>query len=314
MIKLGDELRLIRRKLGKSQKEIADSFGIPQTTWSNYEVGKASPPMKILFSLAEQGYPIEGLTNGLMDDVVKKGGISKAELQKRYEFARAMAEKAPLDTPVDDEWARRVDEGFKKQDATERPVTGELEKFIQDTLKAISGHEARLSAIEERLKPTPAPEVEYPMANENEGCVAEPEPEYGDLPYWNDVAAGPPVPQHPSEWERIVDVPMRLIKTKPEDYYVMRVRGNSMIDALIPDGSMIMLRWSDVPRHNAIQAVWIDERVTLKRMIEDENRGWALRHEDGSGRTVPLGESNHVVGDFVAVLPPNTQPYMRGEE
>ena len=192
------------------------------------------------------------------------------------------------------------------------PFVSELESIIRQNTAEL---ESRIEAIEERLMSGRKPEVEYPAETVgDEDYAAEPEPEYGGLPYWNDVAAGPPVPQHPNEWGRLVDIPKRLIKTKPEDYYAMRVRGNSMIDALIPDGSMIMLRWSDVPRHNAIQAVWIDERVTLKRMIEDENRGWALRHEDGSGRTVPLGESNHVVGDFVAVLPPNTQPYMRGEE
>jgi len=111
-----------------------------------------------------------------------------------------------------------------------------------------------------------------------------------------------------------VEVPTRLVKTKPDDYYAMRVKGNSMIDALIPDGSMVLLRWADAPRHGKIQAVKIDEGVTLKRMAEGEDRGWTLCHEDGTGRTVPLGEANGVVGDFVAVLPPNTKPHMRVEE
>jgi len=315
MVKLGDELRLIRRKLGKSQKEIADSFGIPQTTWSNYEVGKASPPMKILLSLAEQGYPIEGLTTGLMDDVVKDGGISKTELKKRYEFARVMAGQAPPDTPNDDEWAKRVDEGFKKQGAAERPVTGELEKFIQDTLKAISEHEARLSAIEERLKPALAPETEYAIeaGGDTRSFVSEPEPDYCKVSFHDEIAAGAPQFQGDDPgW--LVHVPCRFIKTRQEDYYAMRVKGNSMIDALIPDGSMVLLRWADAPQHGKIQAVRIDDGVTLKRMAEGEDHGWTLCHEDGTGRTVPLGEDNHVVGDLVAVLPPNTKPHMRVEE
>ena len=192
------------------------------------------------------------------------------------------------------------------------PFLSELEAIIRQSTADL---ESRIVVIEERLKPSAKPETKYPVETSGNGdYVAEPEPEYGDLLYWNDVAAGPPVPQHPSEWERIVSMPKRLIKTKPEDYYVMRVQGNSMIDALIPDGSMIMLRWANAPRHNAIQAVWIDERVTLKRIIENEGHGWTLRHEDGSGRTVPLGEDNYVVGDFVAVLPPNIKPHMRGEE
>jgi len=115
MLDLSRELRTIRKKIGKSQKEIAEEYGIPQTTWANYEVGKASPPMKILFSLAEKGYPIKGLTTGILADMVEEGKYSKAELQKRLEIARAMAEKAPPDTPIDEEWGRKVEAEYQRQ-------------------------------------------------------------------------------------------------------------------------------------------------------------------------------------------------------
>jgi len=115
MLDLSKELRIIRKKIGKSQKEIAEEYGIPQTTWANYEVGKASPPMRILFSLAEKGYPIKGLTTGILEDMVEEGKYSKAELQKRLEIARAMAEKAPPDTLIDDEWGKKVDTEYKRQ-------------------------------------------------------------------------------------------------------------------------------------------------------------------------------------------------------
>ncbi|MDR2941800.1 MAG: helix-turn-helix domain-containing protein [Treponema sp.] len=112
---MADELKVIRKKLGKTQKEIADDYGIPQTTWASYEVGKASPPMKILFSLAEKGYPIKGLTTDIFEDMIEEGKISKAELQKRLEIARAMAEKAPPDTLIDDKWSRKVEAEYRRQ-------------------------------------------------------------------------------------------------------------------------------------------------------------------------------------------------------
>jgi SOS-response transcriptional repressor LexA/DNA-binding XRE family transcriptional regulator len=115
MLNVGEDLRAIREKTGKSQREMAAEFGLPQTTWASYEVGKASPPMKILFSLAEKGYPIKGLTTDILSDMVQDGKISKAELQKRIEIARAMAAKTDLDTPIDDTWARAVDDEYKKQ-------------------------------------------------------------------------------------------------------------------------------------------------------------------------------------------------------
>jgi SOS-response transcriptional repressor LexA len=107
--------------------------------------------------------------------------------------------------------------------------------------------------------------------------------------------------------------PLRFIKTELTDYYALRVRGHSMIDAFIYDGSMVLIKRADVPQHGKIQAVWIDGRVTLKRMREGEDHGWTLCYEDGTGRTIPLGEENLVRGEFVAVLPQDTKPRMRGE-
>jgi transcriptional regulator with XRE-family HTH domain len=104
MLNLGDEIKNIRKKMGKSQKELADAFDIPQTTWSNYENGKAAPPMKILFALAEKGYPIKGLTTGVLQDLEGGGKLSKAEFQRRLEIARAF----PPEMSVDD-FSRAVD-------------------------------------------------------------------------------------------------------------------------------------------------------------------------------------------------------------
>jgi len=86
-----------------------------------------------------------------------------------------------------------------------------------------------------------------------------------------------------------------------------------MIDAFIPDGSMVLIKKSDVPQHGKIQVICLDDRVTLKRMREDEDRRWTLCYEDGTGRTIPLGENNQVQGTFEAVLPPATRPRMRRE-
>jgi SOS-response transcriptional repressor LexA/DNA-binding XRE family transcriptional regulator len=120
MLDVGEDLRAIRERLGKSQREMAADFGLPQTTWASYEVGKSSPPMKILFSLAEKGYPIKGLTTDILNDIVQDGKISKAELQKRIEIARAMAAKAGPNTLVDAAWAKAVDDEYKQQNS--RPL------------------------------------------------------------------------------------------------------------------------------------------------------------------------------------------------
>jgi len=193
---------------------------------------------------------------------------------------------------------------FPKEE--KHPLVSDIEALIKENIEGI---ESRLSAIEGRLNTTP--EAEYPAESGNEDSyTAEPEPEYEKVSYREDIAAGPPIAQSEDE-NLVVDVPLRFIKTKASDYYVLRVRGNSMIDARIPDGSMALILKSDIPRHDSIQVVRIDGRATLKLLKENEDHSWILCYEDGTGRTVPMGEENLIQGDFVAVLPPTTRPRMR---
>ena len=306
-----------RKTSRKSQREFAEMLGIPQTTWSGYESGKFPPPMKVLFILKEKGYPIKGLTTGILEDMVEDGKISKEELQKRTEIAGFLAENAPPDTLIDKKWGKIVDEVYEWFKSPSGRIIRDLEKMIYNTIATqirMSDLESRLSAIEKRMKieTTPESETEYPVETGDESYTADPEPEYGRIIYHDDIAAGPPISQSEDE-SLVVNVPRHLIKTKESDYYALRVRGNSMIDALIPDGSLVLIHRSDVPQNGKIQVIRLDDRVTLKRMREEEDNSWTLCYEDGSERTIPLGEENQVQGDFVAVLPPLSRPYIRGE-
>jgi SOS-response transcriptional repressor LexA/DNA-binding XRE family transcriptional regulator len=321
MVDVAQILKDFRRLSGMSQREFAEKFDIPQTTWSGYESGKFPPPMGVLFALKEKGgYSIPGLTDELFIDEKTK---------KALNVARDVAKRFPPKTPLEDESYRKaVKEAQERENFPEGGLIWELEKAILRTIDPrIANHETRLETIEERLKALqsapqdgPAlPDSPYPPeTGGGEGFTAEPEPEYGEeetariVAFHEDVAAGPPVGQsEDGGWE--VAVPRRLIKTRPEDYYVLQVRGNSMFDALIPDGSLVLIRWSDVPRDGIIQVVRIDGRATLKRVREGQDHSWTLHYEDGTAQTIPLGEDNRVQGDFVAVLPPSTRPRMRGE-
>jgi len=191
------------------------------------------------------------------------------------------------------------------------PILEEIEKMVVLNSMEHEKFDSRISTLEEHLKITN--ETEYPeVTDSGEDYTADPEPEYGCIIYYDDIAAGSPIAQS-EDGSLVVNVPRYLIKTKESDYYALRVKGNSMIDAFIPDGSLVLIRRSDVPQNGKIQVIRIDERVTLKRMREEADRRWTLCYEDGTGRTIPLGEENLVQGDFEAVLPPATQPYMWGE-
>lgn len=45
---IGKRLRQLRNTTGMSQQEFADSLGLPQTTYSNYERDVADPPFDVL--------------------------------------------------------------------------------------------------------------------------------------------------------------------------------------------------------------------------------------------------------------------------
>jgi SOS-response transcriptional repressor LexA len=180
------------------------------------------------------------------------------------------------------------------------PLVSDIEAIIKDNLKEpltkVESIVSRLSALENKYaklaylpENKPAPEAEYPAETGDDGGYAgEPEPEYGEMPYYEDVAAGPPIWQS-DDYSLVVKVPLRLIKTELSDYYALRVKGNSMIDAFIPDGSLALIRKSDAPQHGKIQVVRIDGRSTLKRVREGEDHSWTLCYEDGIGRAIPLG-------------------------
>jgi SOS-response transcriptional repressor LexA len=294
---INERFAIIRKDNGLNVKEFAASLDMEPTTVSSIESGKREPSKEVLLNLAIK-YAVS--LNWIFTGVGEKR-LTKAVMP----------------------------------DQDKHPILSDLENLIDEKTRrygfAISNMESRISTLENRLiAASETDEVIYPFKNGSMDSsttdsmhkhldyqyVADPEPEYeahtGTVDYYDDIAAGPPMRQS-ADNDRVVDVPHRLIKTKAADYYALRVQGNSMIDACIPDGSMVLIRKSDVPQHGIIQVVWIDGRVTLKRMREGEDHGWTLCYEDGSGRTIPLGEENMVQGDFVAVLPPYTKPQMRGE-
>jgi SOS-response transcriptional repressor LexA len=273
----------IRKEQGLNVKEFAESLDMEPTTVSSIESGKREPSKEVLLNLAiKYAYSLNWIFTGIGEK-----RLTKAILPEQ----------------------------------TKPPLLENLEKLIDERTgrygHAISNLESRLSALESRLNTT-QPEAGYPPETGDGGdhTVA---PEYGEeeptgtVAFFEDIIAGPPIGQS-DDRGMVMDVPLRFIKTRLEDYYVLRVWGNSMIDALIPDGSTALIRRSEVPKDGIIQLVWIDGRTTLKRMREGEDHDWTLCYEDGTGRTIPLGDENQVQGDFVAVLPPSTRPRKAGSE
>jgi len=83
------------------------------------------------------------------------------------------------------------------------------------------------------------------------------------------IAAGQPIPvPDQSETEEYVDVPADLVPDRIKDVYALRIKGNSMIDALIADGDIVLMRYQETAENGQMAAVRVIDRneVTLKRI------------------------------------------------
>ena len=90
------------------------------------------------------------------------------------------------------------------------------------------------------------------------------------LPVIGEIAAGGPIEAYQDASETL-SVPETLAPTS--DAYVLRVRGDSMIDAHITDGDYVVIRPQQTARNGDIVVAQVEENaVTLKRFFREKDR------------------------------------------
>ena len=112
---------------------------------------------------------------------------------------------------------------------------------------------------------------------------ADPAVEGLTLPMLGVVAAGAPI--EAIEVEERIAVPRELVR-KPDTSFVLRVRGDSMIDEQIRDGDYVIVeRRSDARDGDTVVAVLRGEEATLKKF---QRRGAAVRLVPANSRMKPI--------------------------
>ena len=98
------------------------------------------------------------------------------------------------------------------------------------------------------------------------------------VPLLGTIAAGEPIPVPSSEsWNIIpyenVEVPSNMVQGL-NNVFALSVEGNSMIDALIDDGDIILLQQAETADDGEMVAVWLESEseTTLKRIYHDYGR------------------------------------------
>jgi repressor LexA len=91
-----------------------------------------------------------------------------------------------------------------------------------------------------------------------------------NLPVVGEIAAGQPIEAYQNATETL-EVP-RSLKAR-DDSYVLRVRGRSMVDALIDDGDFVVVQPQATAQDgDIVVALLEDNGVTLKRFFREKER------------------------------------------
>jgi repressor LexA len=118
------------------------------------------------------------------------------------------------------------------------------------------------------------------------------------LPVLGEIAAGQPIEAYADGAESL-DVPRSL--QARNDSYVLRVRGKSMIDALIDDGDYVVVQ-PQATAHDGdiVVALLEDNGVTLKRFFREDDR---IRLQPANAEMEPIFASEvQIQGKVVGVI------------
>ena len=163
-------------------------------------------------------------------------------------------------------------------------------------------HASRALRITARPAAMPEPIAE-PMGEPMNGTKITPfrmpvERETLTLPVMGEIAAGQPIEAYEDAAETLA-VPASM--DARADSYVLRVRGKSMIDALIDDGDFVIVQPQATARDgDIVVALLEDNGVTLKRYFREEDR---IRLQPANAEMEPIYATDvQIQGKVVGVI------------
>lgn len=117
------------------------------------------------------------------------------------------------------------------------------------------------------------------------------------VPLLGQIAAGGPILAEQAV-ESVFPLPKELVGEG--DLFLLRVRGDSMIDAAICDGDFVVVRSSPSADNGAIVAALLGEEATVKTLRRRDGHTWLIPHNPAYE---PIdGDAALIMGTVVAVL------------
>jgi repressor LexA len=119
------------------------------------------------------------------------------------------------------------------------------------------------------------------------------------VPILGNIQAGSPhlAEEHVEEW---INLPQTLIKSR-RDVFLLRVRGDSMVNAGIYEGDLVIVRPTKDVKNNDIVVALLHDEATVKRFIQIKNRAY-LKAENPDYKNIYPKEEWMVQGKVVGVI------------
>ncbi|MGD0558414.1 MAG: transcriptional repressor LexA [Streptosporangiaceae bacterium] len=164
----------------------------------------------------------------------------------------------------------------------------------------------RPRTVEVRLPGHPAvrPDANTPAAAEEEPAAATPangmdiaSQEARYVPLVGRIAAGGPILAE-QQVEDIFPLPRQIVGEGT--VFLLKVSGDSMINAAITDGDWVVVRQQENAENGEIVAAMIDGEATVKTFKRSDGHVWLIPHNPAY--TPILGDEATILGKVVAVL------------
>ncbi len=129
------------------------------------------------------------------------------------------------------------------------------------------------------------------------------------VPIIGQIAAGEPIPvPTPDTWNvaasaETLEVTEDLSRGR-EGVYALRVRGSSMVDALINDGDIVLMQYVNVVENGEMAAIWLkaENEATLKKVYREPGR---IRLQPANNQMKPIyaePDNVEIQGRVIAVI------------
>ena len=299
-------IKHIREQAGETLSEFSRNVGIPRSTLVGYE-NQSTIPASILHIIScKYNISEEWLLSGI-------GEINKLQKQPFVEPSQGIATgyKNSLKQSVSNSIESLALESTAPRFAELEEKIGEKLNNLQAQIDELKGAVEK-KQIEEAYNSPPAYTPDPKLRPYSDLYVAESQSSYGlkkeslepeeteDLPLAENLAAGIPIEAFDSG--ETYPVPKKFLK-RGKKYCVAKIKGTSMTEAGITDGSFVLLEYTDTALSGEIMVVKYGEQTTLKRLSQKEDGAWELLYEDGSGAVIPLKDGDwEVKGHYVRVV------------